>query len=332
MPKELTHWHIAERTASIFREGDSRDPARASIESYPEAFLLGAVAYDTPFYAIASKHKSVFAAVGNDLHGVSGEDTLERFRRIAPSVDSSAPAAPTAFFAGALTHYTADTTIHPLVNYFCDGTPFPQRNHRAFETCMDLFVIDTWGRPGGTGNGMGGLLSSVDTGVITEATSRLFWPTPRLPKEIIANMLKRHAFIRDRFERRAWQTLLRWFASFGDESAKTIAATFYPSKRRAQAAAGELAGFFSSAVEFTHPHTGERRNLPLETLIEEAAEKAADLIRIFVADDMPGTPGLSLDSGCDLSTYPVERHSGSSDLLASICRWYSIGREHRKTT
>ncbi len=269
---------------------------------------MGAIAHDSPFYAVGFRNGRFLADIGDALHGVHGEDTLARFGPFFAGEHASADR--TAFLAGALTHYAADVTIHPLVNFFCNGNRAAARRHRAFETCLDLYVTAETGEPDGTGDGMRGILASCDVRRLASLAADFYLPGGAEAGEKIRRfdflrLLKRHAFIRDRFERRAWRFASRLLGAAGG-AARVLTATFYPGPARARAIMPSLAAFFAGPIRFIHPRTGVQASTTAFDLIEAAASLAVELMRrLGTSGTVPR--GYSLDAGCDVDKYPDEK-------------------------
>ena len=147
MPKERTHWFLAQRLAGRFTSG----PLADALLGYFEYLLLGAVAHDSPYYVLADAGAK---RVADRLHGTGGHDSFAPFRALASHRDSLG-AAGLAFGLGALTHLAADVTFHPLVFSWTgdDGASDPEiqhgwlYRHQACETALDLHFEALWGPP-----------------------------------------------------------------------------------------------------------------------------------------------------------------------------------------
>jgi hypothetical protein len=133
VPKEITHWLIAEEVG--------RQVAQTE---YPAMLRLGAIVHDVLYYAHFGNNPYC-TALANSLHGSEGEDTFTIVHQLAENVshtDSSTNAL-RAFLLGAVTHICADIMFHPFI-YYSAGNPFSNRhyqawkNHRALESAIDL--------------------------------------------------------------------------------------------------------------------------------------------------------------------------------------------------
>jgi len=144
MPKEITHWLIAEATASLLADTPWKGPLAAN----PNCLKLGAVFHDILFYPAGPGAPKGFEDIAPALHGRHGQDGFAVVRRILPHVSAADHPGPLlAFLAGLISHIHADAVFHPLVYYFTgnDRDPDPVKRdeatagHRRLETLMDLY-------------------------------------------------------------------------------------------------------------------------------------------------------------------------------------------------
>ncbi len=152
MPKEITHWIIALETAA--RLGSGGEAGKAIIDR-PEAYFLGAVAHDGPYYA---RKDPLMALAGDRLHGRGVDDAFACVKRVIASDrtgEGRKPAASAiAFAAGALTHISADIVFHPAVFYFTGFPSHPDRRvadsymyrHWGFESALDMHYLAERGK------------------------------------------------------------------------------------------------------------------------------------------------------------------------------------------
>ena len=146
MPKEITHWLIAEQAAALL-EGS---PLGKEVAAYPQCLRLGAVFPDILFFISGRGSAARFRRMADYLHGSDGEDTYALLRGLLSFPVEDAYAGPLAsFWVGIATHIRADMRFHPLV-YFLTGPyhhPDPAvrrqavQQHRRFETVMDMYFL-----------------------------------------------------------------------------------------------------------------------------------------------------------------------------------------------
>jgi len=146
VPKERSHWLLAQRAASRLKPGLLADAALA----YGEFVLSGAVAHDAGYYAGALGVEAG-RRTADRLHGNDGWNTYAPFWALASRRDLGAPAL--AFGFGALTHLAADAVFHPLVySWTGDAAALKEPwnrgwlyRHQALETALDRHFEALWG-------------------------------------------------------------------------------------------------------------------------------------------------------------------------------------------
>jgi hypothetical protein len=147
MPKELTHWMIARAVARRLAPAAAPQTSQ-SVSASPEAFLLGAIAHDVPFYLPREADMTSRAA---KLHGRGVADAYAPIKRAIAGTRAGSEAASSAvaFAAGALCHMAADVVFHPAIFFFTGFAGHPNGavsgaylfRHRAFESAMDLHFL-----------------------------------------------------------------------------------------------------------------------------------------------------------------------------------------------
>lgn len=141
MPKEFTHWTIAEQVRRA--RWTRKDMLSQIIAEYPNMYLLGAMTHDSLYYPVFLPKSAGCEAAARNLHV---EDITGPFRIPALRYGElfNRPAA--AFLAGAATHTVIDGVFHPFIYYFSGDSRSsdPQIagnasvRHRTLETYLDL--------------------------------------------------------------------------------------------------------------------------------------------------------------------------------------------------
>jgi len=143
MPKEGTHWLVAERLGAVL-EGSV---AGASAANYPHIRAFGAIYPDIIFYLPDDGTELTLA---HRYHGEGGEDTYDLVRRAVSFIAEPAHPNPWwSFVVGLVSHIVADQTFHPLVYYLTGNDEAQDMNlriraiaaHRKWEALMDLFFV-----------------------------------------------------------------------------------------------------------------------------------------------------------------------------------------------
>ena len=153
MPKEITHWLLAERLAKAARD----TPFGPAMEAEPGCLLLGAVVHDVFFYLTGDGPPGL-KDLPYLLHGARGEDPGAFLLAQAAHARRSGSYKAQALLAGLASHACADAVLHPLV-FFQTGHLFSQdpavaqrarMNHRALESLWDMRLTGAR-EPGYTG-------------------------------------------------------------------------------------------------------------------------------------------------------------------------------------
>jgi hypothetical protein len=138
MPRELTHWHVAD---SVFRALPYGPYKELLAEHYP-LYLTGAVIYDSPWCSPAGFVNRQFYKGAREAHGMSLTNTWKPFERLFSAQVLDGPSL--ALTAGAITHLMTDASFHPAVYWF---TGESSRKHFIMETVVDSLVRETTGGP-----------------------------------------------------------------------------------------------------------------------------------------------------------------------------------------
>ncbi|WP_022660868.1 zinc dependent phospholipase C family protein [Paucidesulfovibrio longus] len=317
MPKEYTHFRIAERSAGLLagtRFGADLVPLQGRVRA---ALLLGSVFHDAPYYleTPGREESESLLELPHLLHGKKGRDThaLLRAQAAHAAALNGSPEAKEAraFLVGLASHLCADATLHPMVfhltgDYF--GEPGAVERHRLLESCLDLAVAGS--RAELRSRRLTRLLRSCD-------------PVPLAPLDFLGVLSGNGNGGVNAALRRAWRTFSRMqFLALSPLGAalarlrpllpqksrlpREILALLYPDA----ASAAPILEFLSGRISYLHPVTGEPRSASIEELMEEASQKTVRLCAAlepaaFGDADPSGVigrgPGLDTGLGADFS-------------------------------
>jgi hypothetical protein len=141
MPKEITHWLVAEEARK-----------RCSFPLHIGLVRLGAIFHDVLYYARSGGASEIrrCTKVANALHGTNGEDTFALLRyciAIIKTVEGTRESNNQqlwAFTLGIISHICTDIAFHPYI-YYASGNCLDEathfaawHNHRALESAIDL--------------------------------------------------------------------------------------------------------------------------------------------------------------------------------------------------
>ncbi|MEE8484029.1 MAG: zinc dependent phospholipase C family protein, partial [Nitrospinota bacterium] len=141
MPKEITHWTLAEKAVRL---ADDRS-IKEVVSNNRFLYLLGAVSPDTPYYQTSPVTTDLYEEVGRRLHGISDGGAFKPLACVARIYEEITQGA-LAFLLGVISHLVVDGEYHPFIYHFSGNTHNANRNemlrasyrHRLLETYLDL--------------------------------------------------------------------------------------------------------------------------------------------------------------------------------------------------
>jgi hypothetical protein len=271
MPKEITHWAVAQKAAAHASEPH----VRRIIENNMGLYLTGAVAVDSPYYAFTGG-KKLFKSAGARLHGMGEENPFSAVLRVPAVARGEGGDQALAFTLGALTHLIADTVFHPMVYYLTGDYDDPDKArrkkavtlHRLLETRMDVWFAKSVKLANG-----GSLLRSAAkawTGAkaFTQLASSLFFGKDDMTAP--ARMaVASHAVIQSFFKRRWAGRLAGFYGCLARRDMGEFTALFYPPMTSA------APPFFSEPIRYKNPVSGEFFRESLADMEKRAVETCA---------------------------------------------------------
>lgn len=312
MPKELTHWMIARAAASRLDEQATPRTAGA-IRECGDAFLLGAVAHDGPFYIRKSPR---MAALGDQLHGKGTDDAFAPIERVLAAAGSSSAAV--AFAAGAASHIAADTIFHPAVFYFTGFPSHPKSavagtylfGHRAFESALDLHLVSTRGHglDRRLGSVLGRAAASAEAEALWAALARFYGAQgaslgPSDARAIVEQAAKTQGL----FDSAPVRLLARLLNLLHAGTNADVSSLFYVRK-------SPWNGHFTSPRPYRDPLSGAEDVFDVGDFVDRAVARALGLFgnieRTLDGDQAAfPSPGPCLDSGHSMGADQVMRHA-----------------------
>ena len=299
VPKELTHWMLA-RAAAPKADEHATPRTTHSLRACPDAFLLGAVAYDGPFYL---PKEAGMASLGAKLHGKGVDDVFAPIKRILAGT-ATAPAI--AFAAGALSHLAADTIFHPAVFYFTGFASHPDSEvsgayifrHRAFEAAMDLHLLAEHGA--GIERKVKDLFARVSASPnakeVMHAVARFYAEEEHPPsEEEAARILRQAGKAQSLFSSAALRVLARVLNMRNASKNSDLSGLFY-------GRSSQWKSHFTSPRSFRDPISGTEGIFDVREFFQRAVERTLSLFGALeraIAGDANAFPypGPNLDSG-----------------------------------
>ncbi len=286
MPKEITHWLVADAVAAALAEQPFWD---AIVGAHRDAVRLGAVLPDSPSY-VPGRWGADIRRLAVYLHRY---DDPYQVVRLALAGVADPPTWQLALLVGVLAHFSADTRFHPLVNSRCGRS---MTCHYGFETLIDLALIDdpkqvvAWR--------LQSMLRRlpVPLDVVHRFVARFFsWQEP-VPVREARTMLRWHAWLQACFTRPVCYRVLRTLHTLPGIDCRRELALCYPMPRPRPGTV--LAG----PLHYRHPVSGRETSVTLAELRDRAVADVVDLLAPVrsaagLASRLAGRRGASLVSG-----------------------------------
>jgi hypothetical protein len=152
MPKEITHWLLAEEVSGKLRGTLFEEP----LQQNGNILRIGAIVHDAPYYYLKPNLEKRFGDLPRKLHGTVDDAyaligallsyTLER-----PGQEREPLLA---FLVGFVTHLFADALMHPLIFYLTGSYDDPdlrqrsvaRQDHRMLESLIDMHLAGGYDR------------------------------------------------------------------------------------------------------------------------------------------------------------------------------------------
>ncbi|MEF2145846.1 MAG: zinc dependent phospholipase C family protein [Desulfovibrionaceae bacterium] len=277
MPKEHVHFLTAQLSAD--RLQTSR--FAPDIAAHSSALFLGSIFHDVLFY-LRGNQPQALRELPHALHGKQGQDTYHLLL-LQTSHAAVIGGQARAFLVGMVSHIQADAALHPLV-YHLSGAYYRSseavERHRLLETLLDQIIAGS--RTELRQHSIGHLLRSA--GGIDAACELA--PLDSLAE--LTGCRKKHIRSALKHSWRTFSTLrclaltpvlgpalagLRPLLPKKAHNVRGILALFHPRRPRTDAA------FLLGPVHYRHPVTGLEHVRSIRELMDEAAERTAELCR-----------------------------------------------------
>lgn len=274
MPKDITHWIIAEETAKLLKESLIDNAAH----KYPNLMKLGAVFPDIPYYLTGNSHFAEYAnSTANQLHGKNGYDTYEILKKVALSISSCKSSEYSSFLFGLCCHISTDIAFHPFVFYFTGNYHSPDplertlavQRHRHFETCLDIYYLRN------TRKGKSYKAKKIIKGlecppseIFTLMAGAYNRPDLKRPLEM---SLSKYVFAQKLFLNPVISLIFKIVGPLLSNKKKELAALFYKDSNKA------FIEKFEGKFDYMNPVTGEHLFATLDELFADAVQASAIL-------------------------------------------------------
>lgn len=289
MPKEITHWMVAERALALLPEGSA---LRRTLVRHRQAYLGGAVLPDTLLHVLRGPFHPTARNLGQGFHDQAGNSYAPLVlaeRRFPDGIPPPLLAA----LLGVICHVEADATLHPYV-YAATGSGCIGEHYRL-ETAIDVHFLRRGFEP--AHRRLDRLLCPETRQVLVNAAGHLFDPEAKLPRQALEHALEQHCRCQAMYDRVFWKVAVRVLGRVCGAPYKQQRHLFYPVRRWKAMAIGAGKG-----GAWRHPESGELRGESVDELAQQAVERtAAVFCRIEKARSLAAAletpPGANLLTG-----------------------------------
>ncbi len=260
MPKEFTHWIIADKTLDNL---DKKTEVYRILSQNRELFLLGAVLPDTPAYFAFGRKKKVLREIDKEFHDPKGGSYEPAVRALTHYINTEDDKMKS-LLLGTLSHIITDAVFHPFVFHFSGNITPPDRHYRL-ETYIDLHFASSSDK---IIRKYKALLpeSKSEIKEIARFMSSYFDSDMTAGRRAFMRAIKHHAFFQSLWQN---QSILRFIKKLNKISTirlDGIIELFYPG--------GDCGEIFQNNYDYLHPVTGELFNTTIDILGEQAAAEA----------------------------------------------------------
>lgn len=278
MPKDITHWAIA--TSALKNVPSKR--IKGVINDNYAAFLMGAVAYDIPYYS-CGKYSGILAQKADELHCDKVWEPIINLIRGSADEANGIPDVLLSFVLGCISHIIIDSSYHPYIYYFTGNyydKDIDKRNkaiakHRQIESHLDLYYLQKLHYAGPTSAKY--IFSQLPGSIISEFLSLLYFRNHAdKHMEIAKDCLHTYIKVQYLFNNTMVKCLLKLMGIVNTEMRK-LSALFYP-----KTLAPDYYRLFENCRQYRHPSSGELITASLDTIYNKCI---IDLIALFLKFD-----------------------------------------------
>jgi hypothetical protein len=289
MPKELTHWILADRVLAQLRDSSR---IRDIISAHRNIYLAGAVLPDTLLHLHKGPHARTALALAHQFHD-SGDNSFAPLIH-AERLEAGRLSDPLlACLLGVISHMEADIVFHPFV--YAHTGPANIGSHYRLETDIDIWLLHQGFLP--PTRLMKDLITPSSRDVLIKGCSLLFDPDHQLSDQAIELALTLHCRIQAIYDCTFWKLAARVLSIlFGPpytQRSQLFYPLFIPQKR--------VMGLIKDG-NWRHPVTGVEQCEYLDELAETAVQRTIERFEQIefkgsLTDALTNDPGENLLTG-----------------------------------
>lgn len=262
MPKEITHWMVAEQALAALPD---QSRLKATLHQHRELYLGGAVLPDSLLHIFRGPFHPTALNLGHAFHDQEGNSYapfIRAERRLAEEIPQPLLAA----FLGVISHMEADATLHPYV-YAATGSGGIGEHYRL-ETGIDVHFLKRGFVP--MQRRLERLLCPATREALVAAAGHLFDPNEKLPRHALEHALDLHCRFQAMYDRAFWKVAVRVLGKVVGSPFREQRHLFYPLLR-----GDGMPIHVGGSGEWRHPETGEVRNESVDELVQKAVARTA---------------------------------------------------------
>lgn len=271
MPKEITHWRIAE---DVFAGLAQSSRLNTIINNYKNLYLLGAVLPDSLMYMKFGKDAAKILNRAREIHNAI--DSYEFIKEYVAENDGMLPDAELAMLFGMITHFGADSSFHPFTYYFGGRSA---TRHYTLETYADLYFKEKKSPPHKWRFRNIIKSAEIEREKLADIILKIFFKGKNIEKKSIRSMLAQHGFFQAQYYKLETKLLFEGVNLLPGVDVGSYLALFYPYFKP------KTGTFYNKEYEYKHPVTGEKLVATLDALKDKTVRAITSLLRSLYADD-----------------------------------------------
>ncbi len=320
MPKEITHWTLAQKA---YQEMDAGSALKPILSRHKHLYLLGAVIADTPFYRLIGKTGKLMNQVGKRIHD-NPDNGYEPAVRVINAYSPHPPDDVLALLLGFFAHVHADASFHPFVCHFSGSIVRGDKEERAqatiFHHTLESWLDIYYARESPLQNS--GFFSEVLKNVemedepLLKLLAILYSGGEPVEMSCVRETLICHALIQRLFDKRGVNRILELLNRIPGIDADVYRSSFYPLQKP------DPSSMFLHPVSYQHPVTGETFQHTLRDLERKTIRDTLEICRLVehhrnrssLGEAFAGLKGPSL-------------YTGMTDARESDMRYFNMRKE-----
>ena len=276
MPKEITHWTLAEKALSKI---NNDSVLKKIILKHKNLYLTGAVIMDTPSYVFCSRDSKIMNQLAREIHNQTN-NSFKSITRIFCNYSPQVPDDILSLVCGIITHIIVDGSFHPFICYFSGRKLLNEKKrnnqpvirHRFIEIYIDYYYIKKMSLK--TKRLFSKILKNIemDRKQFLDILLIFFGIKEDINISRIKKALKYHAIGKHLFYKSSLRFILQIINIIPGLDLEFYISLFYPSLKY------KTLSIFCNPIEYLHPVTGKKFKLSLDDL---EAQTTQEIVEVF---------------------------------------------------